>query len=306
MLRYIARRVGQTVIVLFVVSVLSFMLIRIAPGDPARLMLPETATEEAIAEMAVTLGLDRPLVVQYFMYISGVLQGDFGMSTGYRQPVGRIIWARLPFTLMLAIGTVIVGCLLSIPLGIIAGSNRGKPIDFFAVLFALLGQSMAPVWLGVLNIYIFAVILGWLPAIGTGGIRYLILPVLTLGYPMAAGITRVARSGMIDTLNEDYITATHAKGIHKFVVNWKYAFKNAMIPVVTLVGIMLGIYLAGSVVVETIFSWSGIGQLLFQSVMNRDYAMVQSLLLISAFIFTFINLIVDIINSLIDPRISLH
>jgi len=282
------------------------MLIRIAPGDPARLMLPETATEEAIAEMAVTLGLDRPLVVQYFMYISGVLQGDFGMSTGYRQPVGRIIWARLPFTLMLAIGTVIVGCLLSIPLGIIAGSNRGKPIDFFAVLFALLGQSMAPVWLGVLNIYIFAVILGWLPAIGTGGIRYLILPVLTLGYPMAAGITRVARSGMIDTLNEDYITATHAKGIHKFVVNWKYAFKNAMIPVVTLVGIMLGIYLAGSVVVETIFSWSGIGQLLFQSVMNRDYAMVQSLLLISAFIFTFINLIVDIINSLIDPRISLH
>jgi peptide/nickel transport system permease protein len=207
---------------------------------------------------------------------------------------------------MLAFGTVLLGCLLSIPLGIIAGANRGKVIDLFAMFFALLGQSMAPVWLGVLNIYIFAVQLGWLPAMGTGGLRYLILPVLTMGYPMAAGITRVARSGMVDTLSEDYITATYAKGISRFEVNTKYALRNAMIPVSTLIGINLGIYLAGSVVVETVFSWSGIGQLLNQSVNSRDYAMVQALLLMSALIFTVINFVVDIINAFIDPRLSLR
>jgi peptide/nickel transport system permease protein len=288
------------------VSLFAFLLIRMAPGSPARLMLPDAATEEQIALMEVKLGLDKPLPVQYWIYMSNVFRGDFGMSITYKQPAGRIIADRLPFTLQLAAGTVLIGCLLSIPLGIIAGSNRGKPIDFFAMLFALLGQSMAPVWLAVLNMFIFSVKLGWLPAIGSGGIKYLILPVLTLGYPMAAGITRVARSGMIDTLSEDYITATYAKGMKRPVVLWKYAFKNAMIPVVTLVGINLGLYLAGSVVTETVFSWTGIGQLLYNSVTNRDYVMVQSLLLISAFMFTIINLIVDIINSWIDPRLSLE
>ncbi len=306
MCRYIIRRLFQTVIVLFFVSVFSFLLIRIAPGNPALMMLPDTATEEQIAEMEAKLGLDQPLVIQYVRYISGVLQGDLGMSTTYRIPVIEVIPDRLLATGKLTLATVICGCLISIPLGIIAGSHRGSATDFFAMLFALLGQSMSPVWLAVLNVYVFSVALGWLPSMGTGGIRYIILPMATLAYPMAAEITRIARSGMIDTLSEDYITSAFAKGIRRSVIYRKYAFKNALIPVVTLVGLQIAGFFAGTVIVETVYAWPGIGQLITQAVSNRDYALVQSLLLISAGIFAIVNLVVDIINSFIDPRIALE
>ncbi len=306
MCRYIIRRLFQTVVVLFFVSVFSFLLIRIAPGNPALMMLPDTATEEQIAEMEAKLGLDQPLVIQYVRYISGVLQGDLGMSTTYRIPVIEVIPDRLLATGKLTLATVICGCLISIPLGIIAGSHRGSATDFFAMLFALLGQSMSPVWLAVLNVYVFSVALGWLPSMGTGGIRYIILPMATLAYPMAAEITRIARSGMIDTLSEDYITSAFAKGIRRSVIYRKYAFKNALIPVVTLVGLQIAGFFAGTVIVETVYAWPGIGQLITQAVSNRDYALVQSLLLISAGIFAIVNLVVDIINSFIDPRIALE
>ena len=306
MCQYIIKRLLQTIVVLFFVSVFSFLLIRIAPGNPALMMLPDTATEEQIAEMEAKLGLDQPLVIQYIKYITGVLHGDLGMSTTYRVPVIDVIPDRLLATGKLTIATVICGCLISIPLGIIAGSHRGSIIDFVAMLFALLGQSMSPVWLAVLNVYIFSVALGWLPSMGTGGFEYIILPMATLAYPMAAETTRIARSGMIDTLSEDYITSAFAKGIRKSVVYRKYAFKNALIPVVTLVGLQIAGFLAGTVIVETVYAWPRIGQLITQAVSNRDYALVQSLLLISAGIFTIINLIVDIVNSFIDPRIMLE
>ena len=304
MLRYIINRLGQTIIVLFVVTIIAFLLIRLAPGNPALLLLPDTATPEQVALMEQQLGMDKPLVMQYFSYLNGLLHGDLGYSIAYRQPAAQIIFARLPNTIVLAFGTVIFACILAIPLGIIAGANRGKPIDVFAMFFALLGQSMAAQWLAVLLIYVFAVWLGWLPALGTGGLKYLILPVITMGYPMAATSTRIGRSGMVDTLAEDYITATYAKGIGKYKVYTKYAFRNAVIPIVTMMGLSLGVHLGGSVVVETVFSYSGIGQLLNQSVNGRDYAVVQSLLLISAFYFAFFNIVVDIINSFIDPRLS--
>jgi peptide/nickel transport system permease protein len=270
------------------------------------LVLPDSASEKDVAAMEVKLGLDQPLYVQYFRYISGVFRGDLGTSTQYKTPVAGLIFARFPNTLKLAIVTVLFGLLLCIPLGIIAGSHKGTAIDFFTVLFALLGQSMATVWIAVLVIYIFSVKLGWLPSIGIGGPLYYILPVITLGYPMAAETTRIGRSGMIDTLNEDFITATHAKGIKPSVVFWKYAFKNAICPVITLVGMRMGAFLAGAIVVETIFSWPGIGQLMVAAVGNRDYPLVQSLLLVSATMFAIINLVIDIINSLIDPRIVLE
>jgi len=190
---------------------------------------------------------------------------------------------------------------------VIAGANRGKPIDFFAVAFALVGQSMATPWLAVLFVYVFAIKLGVLPAIGIGGdLKYYVLPVLTNVTIMAAGITRIARSGMADTLSEDYIAATYAKGIRKSVVNWKYAFKNAMIPVVTMIGLNLGMFLAGAVIVEKVFGMPGIGQLLVEAVNTRDYAMIQSLVLISAFFIAIINLVVDLVNARIDPRLSLE
>lgn len=304
MLRFILKRLAQTVLVLFCVSVFSFALIRMAPGNPAVMMLPDGASDEAIREMEIKLGLDQPIYKQYLDYISGVLHGDLGTSTAYRTDVKDIIFQRLPYTIRLTLVTVVAGCLFAIPLGIIAGSRKGTATDFFAMLFALLGQSMSPVWLAVLNVFVFGVWLGWLPTMGTGSIKNYILPVLTLAYPMAAQIARIGRSGMIDTLQEDYITATYAKGIRERVVNWKYAFKNALVPIVTLVGMQMGSFLAGTVIVETVFSWSGIGQLLNISVGNRDYALVQSLLLISAAFFAIINLVVDIINSLIDPRIT--
>lgn len=306
MFRYILKRLGQTLIVLFFVSVFAFSLIRMAPGNPALMMLPDGAPEEAVKAMEIKMGLNQPLYIQYARYIADVLRGDLGTSSSYKTEVGPLIWARLPSTASLSLVSVAVGCMLCIPLGIIAGSNRGSAIDFITMFFALFGQAMAPVWLAVLIIFVFAVRLGWLPAIGSGSLAHYVLPVFTLAYPMAAETTRIGRSGMIDTLSEDYITATYAKGVRPFVVNWKYAFKNAICPVITLVGMRLCAFLAGALIVETIFAWPGIGQLLTQAVGNRDYALVQSLLLVCAALFALVNLVVDIVNSLIDPRIVLE
>lgn len=306
LLRYIGKRILQTLIVVICVSIFAFSLIRLTEGNPARMMLPEDATDEQVHEMEIQLGLDKPLYVQYWMYITGVLKGDLGMSTTYKQPVAGIIAQRLPATGYLTLVTIIVTLLVSIPLGIIAGSKQGSFTDFLAMFFAIFGQSLSPVWLGVFMIYIFSNRLGWLPAMGVGGLKYVIMPAVTLGYPVAAEICRIGRSGMIDVLKEDYITSTYAKGISRRKVITKYAFKNALIPIITLVGVQVGVFLAGTVVVETIFSWSGIGQLLNQSVGTRDYAMVQSLMLVIAIIFAVINLLVDILNSLVDPRITLQ
>lgn len=305
MLEYIVKRIGQTVIVLFFVSVFAFYMIRLAPGNPALLMVPDGSSEEVIAAMEEKLGLHDPLPVQYFRYITGILRGDLGDSTQYRVPVIDIVKERLPNTAVLALVSVFVGLCIAIPLGIFAGARRGTFADFFAMFTALLGQSLSPVWLSVLLMLIFANWLNVLPSSGMESWKNLILPVATLAYPMAAQITRVGRSGMIDTLSEDYITATYAKGISSMEVNWKYAFKNALIPIVTLVGITMGSFLSGTVIVETVFGWTGIGQLMTQSVGVRDYAMVQSLILISASLIAIINMLVDIINSFIDPRMTL-
>ena len=306
MIRYIVKRLLQTLLVLILVSMLTFLLVRLAPGNPARMMLPESATDEMVREMEIKMGLDRPIYEQYIMYVRDILQGDFGTSSVYRASVTSVVATRLPHTLLLASASIVVGCCLCIPLGIIAGSNQGKPVDFFAILFALFGQSMSHVWLAVLNVFLFAVWLGWLPALGANGMQSLILPALSLGYPMAAEITRIGRSGMIDTLREDYITATYARGMSRGEVNWKYAFKNALIPIITLIGIQFGGFLSGTVVVETVFAWPGIGQLMYQAISNRDYALVQGLVLLSAFFIAIINLVVDLINSLVDPRIVLE
>lgn len=306
MLRYILKRLGQTLIVIFVVTILAFMLVRLAPGNPAKLMLPETATEEEVHQMEERLGLDKPLYVQYWMYLSGLLQGDLGTSFSYNLPVVELIRVRIGYTLKLTVCTTLFALMLCVPLGIIAGSNRGRPADFFAMFFALVGQSMSPVWLAVVLVYIFSVILGWLPAVGSEGITAYILPAITLGYPMAAEITRVARSGMIDTLGEDYITATYARGVKRRVVNWKYAFRNAVCPVITLIGLGMSGHLAGSVVVESIFALPGIGQLINRAIEARDYPVVQSMLVVMAVVFALMNLLVDIINSFVDPRISLE
>lgn len=306
LLRFILKRLLMTLLILFAVSTIAFALIRIAPGNPAMMVLPDGASQEAIKAMEVKLGLDQPMVVQYFRYIGGVLKGDLGTSIIYKLPVKDLIFQRLPATFKLTIITMLVCLLISIPLGIVAGSRQGTIVDFLATMFALLGQSMSTVWMGILVIYIFAVKLKWFPAMGYGTWKTFILPAMTLGYPVAAQVTRMGRSGIIDVLKEDYITATYAKGISRAVVYTKYAFKNALIPIVTIVGMQIGIYLAGAVVVETIFAWPGFGQLIFQAVGTRDYPLVQSCLLVSAALFAIVNMLVDIVNSFIDPRITLQ
>ena len=306
LLRYIGKRLLQTLIVIFVVTIIAFSLVRLAPGNPATLMLVDTATEEQIREMEIYLGLDKPLLVQYWKYISGLLQGDFGTSFSYGVPVINLIGERIGYTMKLTACITLFAVLLCVPLGIIAGSNRGKLSDFCAMLFALVGQSMSPVWLAVLLVYVFSVLLGWLPAVGSEGLAAFILPAITLGYPMSAEITRVGRSGMIDSLGEDYIVATYAKGVKKSVVNWKYAFRNAVCPIITLVALSASGHLAGSIVVEAIFALPGIGQLMNRAIGVRDYPIVQTLLVLMAVIFALMNLLVDIINSFVDPRISLE
>jgi ABC-type dipeptide/oligopeptide/nickel transport system permease component len=236
----------------------------------------------------------------------GILHGDFGYSYSYQMEIGWLIARRLPNTALLAGAGILIALLVSIPLGIIAGIKKGSVIDTIAILFALLGQSLSPVWIGVFMILVFSVILHWLPSQGIGTFRQLIMPAVCLGFGFTSMSTRMLRSGMVDVLQEDYITVTRARGISRFRVYTKYAFKNALLPVVTVIGPQVGTMLAGSVVIETIFGWPGFGQLMIRAINLRDFQLVQSCLLISAFLFVMCNLIVDILYTFIDKRVTFN
>lgn len=305
MLKYILRRLAATVIVVLCVSFISFIMLRLAPGNPALMLLPDDATDEEIATMEEYLGLDKPILVQYVIYIGNLLQGDFGTSLQYKQPCLEVIMNRFPRTAELALAGVAMSLVLAVPLGVVAGVKQGSGIDLFCMFFAMVGQSLSAIVLGLLLVVVFSVNLNWLPANGTGGLEYLILPALTIALPNAATTTRMARSGMVDVLKEDYILATYARGISRPVVYMKYALKNALIPVITLVGMSIANYMGGAVITENIFNWPGIGTLTKSAITFRDYPLVQTLLLIIATTIAVMNLLVDILNSVVDPRISL-
>jgi peptide/nickel transport system permease protein len=304
--KYILKRLGYSVFVVIGVSIIIFMLLKLAPGDPARLMLPENASAEQVQAMHVQLGLDKPLYVQYLTYMNHVIHGDLGMSLFFIKPNAQLIMERFPATLQLAFTSILLSLIIAIPLGVLAGVKKGKLADFLAMLFALIGQSFSPVWLGILLILVFAVKLRWLPAVGYGSIYSLIMPSVTLGMGLASLATRMVRSGMIDVLAEDYITATYARGISPGKVIFKYAFRNAMLPTITIVGMEVGMLLGGSVVIERIFGWPGIGSLTIQAIGMRDFPLVQSILLVVSTLFVLINLLVDIIYTFVDPRMKLH
>ncbi len=306
MFRFICKRLGYTVIVLIGVSIITFMLLHLAPGSPARLLLPQGSSEEAVKAKEIEMGLDRPLTVQYFEYMNNLLHGDLGKSYSFNKSNAELIGERLPLTIELTLAAVFVSLCISIPLGVVGGIKRGTTIDFFAIFFALLGQSMSPVWTGVLLILFFSVKLGWLPSMGWGSLKNVILPAIALGTPMAALVTRMTRAGMIDVLQEDYITATFARGLSKGKIIFKYALKNVLIPVVTVVGIQIGTFLGGAIVCEQVFNLPGIGMLCLQAINNRDFPLVQSLMLVVSAMFVFVNLGVDILYTFIDPRIKLE
>lgn len=306
MLRYIFRRIVAALIVVFSVVVISFILLRVASGNPALMLLPDGATDEEIAAMESALGLDRPYIVQFWDYFSGILRGDLGTSLQYKRPCLEVILGRFPRTLELALAGSVIATLLAIPIGLIAGVRQGSGIDLGAMAFALIFQSMSTVWLAVLLVLIFSVKLNWLPSMRSDSLKTLILPALTIGLPMAGEVTRMARSGIIDVLKEDYITATYARGMSKWDVYLKYALKNALIPCVTLIGMSTAGYLGGAVVCESIFTWPGLGGLVKMAVAQRDYPLVQSLLLCFSAMIAICNLLIDILNSWIDRRIVLQ
>ena len=297
-------RAISSIIVLLGVSIIVFLLIHLAPGNPARLMLSEGASDAEVAEMEKKLGIDKPLPVQYVNYMSDVLRGDLGESLYYKEPNAKIIMEYLPATAMLTFAAVFLSILISLPMGILAGVKKGSIFDFFAMFFALLGQAMSPVWLGIVLIFILAVNLNLLPSFGYGEFKNIIMPAITLGIPMAALITRLTRAGMIDTLQEDFIVSIRAKGIPERKIISRYALKNALIPIITIVGLNIGTFLGGAVVTEKIFGWPGIGMLAVTAIYQRDFPLVQSIMLIVSAIFVFVNILVDIIYTTVDPRLS--
>ena len=304
-MKKILKRLLSTIFVIFGISIVAFALVRVAPGNPAKMMLPDTATEEQILAMEKQMGLDQPYVVQYVTYMKNVLHGDLGYSYKFNMPVSELVVSRLPATGKLAILALGWSTLFSVTLGVIAGIKKGSGIDIFSMIFALVGQSVAPVWLSLMLILIFGVTLKVLPTQGMGRFQYMIMPAICMGFQFTAITTRMTRTGMVDVLQEDYITATRARGISKMKVYTKYALKNVLLPVVTVVGTQLGNLLAGSAVIESVFSWPGMGQLLVTAINSRDLQLVQSLLLVTAFVIAVINLLVDILYTFIDPRISL-
>lgn len=304
MKKQLAKRLLASVFVLIGVSIIAFLLVRLGGGDPASMLAGDTATPEEIEEYRIRMGLDKPWLIQYFNYILGLFKGDLGFSWTYNMTVADVLKSRLPQTLVLSLFGFGWSCVFSIVFGVIAGVKQGTAIDFGAMFFAIIGQSMATVWLGFLLILVFGVHLKWLPIQGMGTFKHMIMPGLCVGFGYAASQTRLMRSSMVDVIREDYITATRARGISKGVTYMKYAFRNALLPIVTNIGFQFGKLFAGATVVENIFNWPGMGALLIQAINTRDYQMVQSILLISSAMLVVGNLLADILYTVVDPRIS--
>lgn len=307
MFKSILKRIGYMLIVIWVVSVMAFILMRIAPGDPTVTMLPDTATDAQRAALKTELGLDQPYIVQYLIYFKGLLTGNLGHSTLYNEACSTVIMKRLPATLCISLISAVIVFIISVPLGISAGVSRGSMLDFSMIFFVVILQSMSVVWVCVLLLLVFSVWLGWLPSMGYYGLSrpaYLVMPIIAMSYRLCAQIARMARSSMIDVLNEDYITCAYARGLSRWEVYSKYALKNSMIPVVTIYGLEVACMLAGAVIIEQVFTIPGIGTMLVTAVNNRDYPLVQSSLVITAAMFSLVNLVVDIAITFIDPRIK--
>ncbi len=312
MLKTVLKRVVQVIPVLFVVVTLTFILTRMIPGDPATMMLGPQASPDSIAELQEKLGLNLPLWEQYVNYIVDILHGDFGYSTSYASDVMPLIANRLPATLMITLTGLCLALIVGIPIGVLSAVRQNTIVDYVLMVVALVGVSMPIFWLGLMLVLLFSVQLGWLPAMGMGDISngawdvisHMILPCLCLATIPAATFARITRSSMIDSLSGDYIKALRARGVRGAVVLWKHAFKNALPPILTVLGLQLAGCFAGAILTETIFSWPGLGTLIVNAVNSRDYSLIQGVVLFSAVIFVFINLIVDLLYMVVNPKVS--
>lgn len=302
--QYVTRRLLLFLPTLFGAVTLVFFLIHLVPGDPVEVMLGETAALADKESLRRDLGLDQPLLSQYGHFLTGLAVGDLGRSLYDQEKVARLIGSRFPATLELTLAAMSLALLLAFPLGIIGALKRGSWIDRLSLLFSLLGLSMPNFWLGPLLIIVFSVDLGWLPVSGRGSFAHLILPSVTLGLAMAAILTRMIRSALLQVLHEDYIQTARAKGLSEQKVWLKHALRNSLLSVITIVGLQFGALLAGSVIAETVFTWPGLGRLTIQAIQARDYPVVQGCILVIATSYVVVNLITDLLYRLADPRIT--
>ena len=301
---YVRTRLTLAIPVLLGVSIAVFAMLRLLPGDPAQIMLAESgASAERVAALRQQLGLDDPLPVQYGRFLMGALRGDLGRSILSNRPVTQEIAGQLPSTIELTLAAMAVAIGIGVPLGLLAATHHNGPLDLGAMALALGGVSMPSFWLGVLLILLFSLRLGWLPATGQGGIERLILPAFTLGFGAAAIIARLVRSSVLEVLRHEYITTARAKGLNPRVVLLRHALKNALIPVVTIVGLQFGALLAGTVVIETVFSRPGVGRMVVNAILVKDFPVAQGAILVIATTYVLANLIVDLLYAWLDPRV---
>lgn len=301
---YVLRRLVQMIPVLIGITLIVFVLLRVS-GDPVVLMLPEDAPREQIEALRRNLGLDRPIPEQYLLFLRDLVRGDFGRSIRYgNQDVLEIVLERLPATLELAAAAILVALLISVPAGVVAATRRRRLPDHAATTFSVLGEAMPNFWLGIMLILVFAVNLRFLPVSGRGTLAHLVLPAVTLGTGLAAVLTRLLRSSLIEALNQDYVRTAHAKGARPSVVLVKHAMRNALLGYLTVLGLQMASLLAGSVVTEQVFAWPGIGLLAVQAINSRDMAIVQAIVIVSSLVVMVANLVVDVLYAVIDPRIQ--
>jgi len=303
MTRYLIRRLLLTIPVMLGVATLVFALIHLVPGDPAQAMLGETAPQADVLKLRHSLGLDQPLLTQYRTFMTGLARGDLGTSFRYNVPVTAQIREKFPNTATLAVAAMCFAILFAIPLGILAAVFRGTFIDHAAMTLALVGISMPNFWLGPLLAILFAVRLGWLPVSGTGGLSHLILPAVTLGAALSAILARMTRATVLEELRELYVLAARARGLSGMRAVVKHAFRNSLIPIVTIIGLQFGAVLTGTIITETIFAWPGLGRLLIQAISFRDYPLVQGCILFISVTYVAMNLLTDLTYGLLDPRI---
>ena len=305
MQRYIIRRAGEAALALFVLSIIIFLMVRLT-GDPALLMLPPDAGIEALEDLQQAMGTDKPLIVQYGLFINDYAHGSFGDSLRSKTPVSELVSDRLPNSIKLIGAAFVIVILISLPLGVLSAVYKGTWIDTLCTGIAVLGQAIPVFWLGMLLIQLFTVRLGWLPSSGMGGITNYIMPAFSLGFFTVAAITRLLRSSLLESMDSEYIKLARIKGLTEFKVIWKHALRNSLISVVTLGGIYIAILITLGILVEVVFAWPGMGRLLFQGIVFRDFPVVQAVVMISAAIVITTSLMVDIAYAYLDPRIRLQ
>jgi peptide/nickel transport system permease protein len=308
--RFLLQRLSFLALSVFGAFTIAFLVMRLIPGDPAQVMLGDYATKESIARLRETLGLERPVWMQYVSFVGRALQGDFGQSLVTQRPAFYEVFSVFAPTMQLAAAGALVSMLLGIPAGILAAARRNRPLDYVTTTLALSGMSMPVFWLGLLLLFLFSFTLGWTPTIGAGAeggwlstLHHLLLPALALGLSLGAMVTRMTRSAMLEVIRQDYIRTARAKGLTELFIIAKHALRNAALPILTIIGINFGIQLGGTILVETVFARPGMGSLLISSIYQRDYPQVQALVVVFATSIVLVNVAVDVLYAAFDPRV---